>query len=321
MESVMVTGGAGFIGSNITEALLAKGYRVVVLDDLSTGKMENILDLSASDNLKFIKGSILESGLVRSIIKSENISLISHQAAISSVSTSIADPVRTMETNVAGTTSLFHIASEYGCRRIVFASSSSIYGDSPELPKRETMTPCPKSPYAMSKAAKEMLCSVFSGLYGIEIVGLRYFNVYGKRQDPASDYAAVIPKFITKALKNEPIPIEGDGGQTRDFIYIDDVVNANLKALTGDNISGSVFNVANGEQTSILELATAILEITGSGSEIVFKPARTGDIRDSVGDIEHAVRHLGFKKEFSLTQGLAETVAWYRARKAKQCAA
>jgi UDP-N-acetylglucosamine/UDP-N-acetyl-alpha-D-glucosaminouronate 4-epimerase len=321
MESVLVTGGAGFIGSNITEALLANGYRVVVLDDLSTGKMANILDLSGSDNLKFIKGSILESGLVRSIIKSENISLISHQAAISSVSKSITDPVKTMETNVAGTTSLFHIAAEYGCRRIVFASSSSIYGDAPELPKRETMAPCPKSPYAMSKAAKEMLGSVFSGLYGMETIGLRYFNVYGKRQDPASDYAAVIPKFITKALKNEPIPIEGDGGQTRDFIYVDDVVNANLKALTGDRISGNIFNVANGEQTSILELATTILEITGSKSEVVFKPARSGDIRDSVGDIEHAVRCLGFKKEFNLAQGLAKTIAWYRVRAAKQCAA
>ena len=321
MESVLVTGGAGFIGSNITEALLEKGYRVVVLDDLSTGKMENILDLSDSDNLKFIKGSILESGLVRSIIKSENISLISHQAAISSVSKSIADPVKTMETNVAGTTNLFHIAAEYGCKRIVFASSSSIYGDAPELPKRETMAPCPKSPYAMSKAAKEMLGSVFSGLYGIEIFGLRYFNVYGKRQDPASDYAAVIPKFIAKALENEPIPIEGDGGQTRDFIYINDVVNANLKALTGDNISGTVFNVANGEQTSILELATTILEITGSKSEIVFKPARIGDIRDSVGDTWNAQKHLGYSKKFHIKKGLTETVAWYREHAGKQCVA
>jgi len=312
MQSVLVTGGAGFIGSNITEALLLKGYRVVVLDDLSTGKMKNILDLSENNNLKFVKGSILESGLLRSIIKSENVSLISHQAAISSVSKSIADPVKTMETNVAGTTSLFHIAAEYGCKRIVFASSSSIYGDAPELPKRETMAPCPKSPYAMSKAAKEMLGSVFSGLYAIEIIGLRYFNVYGRRQDPASDYAAVIPKFITKALENEPIPIEGDGGQTRDFIYIDDVVNANLKALTGNNISGNIFNVANGEQTSILELATTILEITGSRSEIVFKPARIGDIRDSVGDTEYATRNLGYSNKFDIKKGLAETAAWYK---------
>ena len=321
MESVLVTGGAGFIGSNISETLLAKGYRVVVIDDLSTGKMENILALSNSDNLKFIKGGILESGLMRSIIKSEKISLISHQAAISSVSKSIADPVKTMETNVGGTTNLFHIAAEYGCKRIVFASSSSIYGDAPELPKRETMPPCPKSPYAMSKAAKEMLGSVFSSLYGIEIVGLRYFNVYGKRQDPASDYAAVIPKFIAKALDNEPIPIEGDGGQTRDFIYIDDVVNANLTALTGDNISGTIFNVANGEQTSILELATKILEITGSKSEIVFKTARIGDIRDSVGDTWKAQKHLGYSKKFDIKKGLMETVAWYRDYAGKQCVA
>jgi nucleoside-diphosphate-sugar epimerase len=322
MESVLVTGGAGFIGSNITEALLAKGYRVVVIDDLSTGKMENILALCNRDNLKFIKGSILESGLLRSIIKSENISLISHQAAISSVSKSIADPVKTMETNVAGTTNLFHIATEYGCKRIVFASSSSIYGDAPELPKRETMTPSPKSPYAMSKAAKEMLGSVFSGLYGVEIIGLRYFNVYGRRQDPASDYAAVIPKFIAKALENEPIPIEGDGGQTRDFIYIDDVVNANLRALIEDHISSTVINVANGEQTSILDLAMTILEITGSTSEIVFKPARIGDVRDSVGDIENAKKQLGYRRKFDIKKGLAETVSWYRENvRKKQCVA
>lgn len=321
MESVLVTGGAGFIGSNIAEALLARGYRVVVLDDLSTGKMENILDLSRYDNLKFLKGSILESGLLRSIIKSEHIQLISHQAAISSVSKSIADPVKTMETNVAGTTNLFHIAAEYGCKRIVFASSSSIYGDAPELPKRETMTPSPKSPYAMSKAAKEMLSSIFSGLYGIEIIGLRYFNVYGRRQDPASDYAAVIPKFISKALGNEPIPIEGDGGQTRDFIYIDDVVNANLKALTGTNISGTVFNIACGEQTSILDLATTILEITGSTSEIIFKPPRIGDVRDSVGDIGYAQKHLGYSREFDIKKGLTETVTWYREHAKTQCVA
>jgi nucleoside-diphosphate-sugar epimerase len=321
MESVLVTGGAGFIGSNITEALLMQGYRVVILDDLSTGKMENIFQIEEHDNLKFVKGSILDSGLLRSIIKSENISLISHQAAASSVSKSIADPVNTVETNIVGTTNLFQIASEHGCKRIVFASSSSIYGDAPELPKRETMVPCPKSPYAMSKAAKEMLGSIFSGLYNIEIIGLRYFNVYGRRQDPASDYAAVIPKFITKALLNELIPIEGDGGQTRDFIYINDVVNANIKALTGKAISGSVFNIAYGEQISILDLAKTILGITGSKSEIVFKPARIGDIRDSVGDIESAIKNLGYCRDFNIQQGLSETVAWYRNNLGKQCAA
>ncbi len=321
MNSILVTGGAGFIGSNIAEAMLARGHRVVVLDDLSTGKMENVLVLSKSDNLKFIKGSIEESGLLRSLIKSENISLVCHQAAVASVAKSVADPVRTMDINVSGTANLFHIAAEYGCKRIVFASSSAVYGDSPELPKRETMPFASKSPYAMSKASNEMLASVFSGLYGIEIVGLRYFNVYGKRQDPASDYAAVIPKFISQALRNDPITVEGDGGQTRDFIYIEDVVNANISALTSDRISGSVFNVANGKQTSILELAKMIVDATESQSEIVFKPTRAGDIRDSVGDISNTVNNLGHRNKFTMEEGLAATVAWYREHLGKRCAA
>jgi len=321
MESILVTGGAGFIGSNIAEALLAKGYRVVILDDLSTGKMENVLDIKHENNLKFVKGSILDRGLLRSIIKTENVSLISHQAAVSSVTKSIADPVATMETNVSGTTNLFHIAAECGCRRIVFASSSSVYGDAPELPKRETMTPSPKSPYAMSKVAKEMLGSIFSDLYGISIIGLRYFNVYGRRQDPASDYAAVIPKFISKALDDDPIPIDGDGGQTRDFIYIDDVVNANLSALTGNGVRGTIFNVGNGKQTSIIELARTIVELIGSKSEIDFKPKRAGDIRDSVSDIKNAQENLGYRRTFNIRKGLAETIAWYRQRVCKQCVA
>lgn len=321
MESVLVTGGAGFIGSNIAEALLAQGRQVVIFDDLSTGKMENVLDIKANGNMKFIKGSILDSGLLRSIIKSEQISMICHQAAVSSVSKSILDPVKTMETNITGTTSLFQMAAEYGCKQVVFASSSSIYGDAPELPKRETMQPSPKSPYAMSKAAKEMLGSIFSELYGIGIIGLRYFNVYGKRQDPASDYAAVIPKFIDMALKNEPIPVEGDGRQTRDFVYIEDVVNANLKALAVGHPTCSVYNVANGEQTSILELARTIIELTGSKSEVVFKPRRAGDIRDSVGDIEHAHKNLGYRRTFDVRKGLAETISWYREHAGKLCAA
>ena len=321
MKSILITGGAGFIGSNIAELLLAKGHRVVILDDLSTGKMENVLSLKKSDNLKFIKGSIMESGLLRSIIKSENISHISHHAAVASVAKSVADPVKTMEINVSGTANLFHIAAEYGCKRIVFASSSAVYGDSPELPKKETMPFATKSPYAMSKASNELLASVFHDLYGIDIVGLRYFNVYGKRQDPASDYAAVIPKFITQALRNEPITIEGDGRQTRDFVYIEDVVNANIAALTGERSIGSVFNVANGQQTSILELARLIIEVTESKSEISFKPARSGDIRDSVGDIGAMTDHLEHRNKFTMQEGLAATVAWYREYVVKRCAA
>lgn len=321
MESVLVTGGAGFIGSNIAEALLLRGYRVVVLDDLSSGRMENILEIQKRDNLKFIHGSILDGGLLRSIIKTENISLVSHQAAVPSVSQSVKDPIKTIDVNVTGTANLFHIAAEYGCKRIVFASSSAIYGDAPGLPKKESMTPCPKSPYAMSKAAKELLGNVFSDLYNSEIIGLRYFNVYGKKQYSASDYAAVIPKFITNALQHEPISIDGDGRQTRDFIYVADVVDANLKALFAKPVTGNLFNIAQSEQTSILDLAKIILEITGSRSEVVFKPARAGDIRESVGDSERAKKHLGFRPQFTLQQGLTETVSWYREHVGKRCAA
>lgn len=321
METILVTGGAGFIGSNIAEALLQRGHRVVVLDDLSTGRMDNIFELQKHNNLKFIKGSIEDSGLLRSIFKSESISLVSHQAAVASVAKSVADPVKTMEVNVSGTANLFHIAAEYKCKRIVFASSSAVYGDSPELPKHESMPFSLKSPYAMSKASNEMLAGVFTGLYGIDIVALRYFNVYGKRQDPASDYAAVIPKFIMQALSNEPVTIEGDGGQTRDFIFINDVVNANVKALTGERLTGSVFNIANGEQTSIRDLAEMIIEALGSTSEIVFKPARMGDIRDSVGDNSSTVNNLGYRNAYTMREGLAATVAWYRDHAVKMCAA
>jgi len=321
MESVLITGGAGFIGSNIAEALLQRGYRVVILDDLSSGKMENVIALSKSDSLKFIKGSIEDSGLLRSVIKSENISRISHHAAVASVAKSVADPVRTMEVNVSGTANLFHIAAEYGCRRIVFASSSAVYGDSAKLPKRESMPFSLKSPYAMSKAANEMLASVFLELHNIDIVGLRYFNVYGKRQDPASDYAAVIPKFITQTLRNEPITVEGDGMQTRDFIFIDDVVNANIAALTSERSSGLVYNVATGEKTSILDLARMIINAVGSQSEIVFKPSRAGDIRDSVGDVSYTIKHLGHRNKYSIQEGLDATVAWYRDNARKRCAA
>lgn len=321
MESVLVTGGAGFIGSNIAEALLLRGYRVVVLDDLSTGKMENVLDIQESDNMKFIHGSILDGGLLRSIIKSENISLISHQAAVPSVSKSVKDPIKTIDVNITGTTNLFHIAAEYGCKRIVFASSSSVYGDTPELPKRESMPLNPKSPYAVSKASKEMLASVFSNLYGMQIIGLRYFNVYGRRQNPASDYAAVIPKFITKALQNEPLPIEGDGLQTRDFSYIDDVVSANLSALTIEQIPGRVFNIAYGQRITVLDLAQLIQKETSSSSEIIYRPKRSGDVRDSLADVDLARKQLAYNPQYPINRGLVETINWYRDHSGKRCAA
>lgn len=312
METVLVTGGAGFIGSNIAETLLREGYRVVVLDDLSSGRKENIEHLLDDDNFTFIQGSILDSGLLRSIIKLHAVSRISHQAAIPSVSKSIQDPVTTSEVNIIGTVNLFDIASQRGCKRIVFASSCSIYGDTLQLPIKESLSFNSKSPYAASKAANEMLANVFSGLYDMEIIGLRYFNVYGRRQDPASDYAAVIPRFITKALANETIPIEGDGMQTRDFIYIDDVVQANLKALTGKDVPGAVFNIACGEQTSILDLAKMIVEIAGSRSGIVHLPPRKGDVRNSHADIGNARDHLDYTPRYDMKNGLVKTVDWFK---------
>ena len=315
METVLITGGAGFIGSNIAGGLLSEGYRVVIIDDLSTGRMENIEDLLERPRVSFIFGSILDTGLLRDTIRTHRVSLISHQAAVPSVAKSVADPVETAQVNITGTAGLFHVAAQCGCRRVVFASSSSVYGDSPELPKRESMPLLPKSPYAVSKAANELCGGVFSGLYGIEIAGLRYFNVYGRRQDPASEYAAVIPKFITKALAHEPLTIEGDGLQTRDFAYIGDVVEANLRALTKENVSGTVFNIAYGSCISILDLARLIIEITGSQSVIEHISPRAGDIRDSLADVALARERLGFSPRYGIRVGLRETVEWFRKAK------
>ena len=321
METVLVTGGAGFIGSNIAEAFLKRGDQVVVLDDLSSGRMENIENLQRNGDFTFYKGNILDSRLVRSILRSHGVSLISHQAAIPSVTRSIEDPVGSSQVNIIGTITLFALAAEHGCRRIVFASSCSIYGDTRRLPIGESVPVNSKSPYAASKAAKEIMAGVFTGLSGTKIIGLRYFNVYGRRQDPRSEYAAVVPRFITRALKNEAIPIEGDGQQTRDFIYIDDVVQANLKALTRDNVEGSVFNIALGAQTSILELANMIITLTGSRSKVLHLPSRPGDVRRSHADIGHARKQLGYAPTYTMRQGLRETIGWYQRLQPEGCTA
>lgn len=311
MESVLVTGGAGFIGSNIAETLLLQGDRVTVLDDLSSGSLDNIEHLLHNRNFTFIRGSIFDSGLLRSIMKIYQVTSISHQAAITSVSKSILDPVKTVETNITGTTNVFDIAAEKGCKRVVFASSCAVYGDAPALPIREDTALSPKSPYAVSKAAKEMLAKAFCGMHDVELVGLRYFNVYGRRQSPDSDYAAVIPTFVSKAIRNEPLPIEGNGLQTRDFVYIDDVVQANLLALTTDNVSGKCFNIANGSSISILDLAKSIINISGSTSSISYKPPRPGDIKESRADITGAGRELGYAPRYDIVKGLEQTIAWF----------
>jgi nucleoside-diphosphate-sugar epimerase len=313
MDTILVTGGAGFIGSNIADALASRGFRVVVLDDLSTGRLDNLDPLLHAQNFTFVRGSVLDRGLLRSIMKTYQVSGISHQAAIASVTKSVIDPVRSIEANITGTANLFDIAAESCCRRVVFASSCAVYGNGQESPKKETLPLDPRSPYAVTKAAKEMLARTFCDLHSMEIVGLRYFNVYGRRQSPGSDYAAVIPAFITRALRNEPLPIEGDGLQTRDFVYIDDVVQANLRGLTAKNVAGRCFNIGSGTNVSILELARLIIAAAGSGSAIMHRPGRAGDVRDSLADIGRSRNELGYAPEFSMSRGLAEAIAWYRA--------
>jgi nucleoside-diphosphate-sugar epimerase len=314
METVLVTGGAGFIGSNIAEALVSLGHRVVALDDLSTGKQENItcLQQKCGEAISFYRGSILDADLVKGILRDHAVTRICHQAACPSVTQSILDPVSTSSVNIIGTINLFHLAAQHGCRRIVFASSCSIYGDTERMPINESVPFRSKSPYAASKAAKELLAGVFSGLYGMDIIGLRYFNVYGRRQDPASGYAAAIPSFITKALKGETITIDGDGKQTRDFVYIDDVVQANIKALMLPQVRSSMFNIAYGEQTSIIDLARIIVDIVGSSSAITHGATRAGDIRNSLADITSARAALVYAPLYDIRRGLAETVAWYQ---------
>jgi UDP-N-acetylglucosamine/UDP-N-acetyl-alpha-D-glucosaminouronate 4-epimerase len=309
---ILVTGGAGFIGSNIAEHLLSLGYEVTVLDDLSTGRFENLRTFADHPQFLFTQGSILDLPFLRDLIKRRQIELVCHQAARPSVARSIDDPIATNEVNITGTMIVLRAAQEAHCRRVVAASSSSIYGNTAVLPKREDMPFRPRSPYAASKAAGELYLQVFHAAYGLETIGLRYFNVYGPRQDPNSHYAAVIPKFVQLAMSGDPIPIEGDGSQTRDFTYVDDVVRANLLALTAPELHGECVNIGFGEQTSISSLAETIIRHTRSTSKIVYRNPRPGDVRDSLADISLAKSLLGYKPDYRLADGLLSAIEWYR---------
>ncbi len=310
---ILITGGAGFIGSNIAERLLSLGHEVTVLDDLSTGKMQNLSAFMGHPRFEFRQGSILDLPLVRELIKRRQIERICHQAARPSVARSIDDPLATHEVNITGTLNILKAAHETGCLRVVAASSSSIYGNTAVLPKREDMHYRPRSPYAASKVAGELYLQVFHAVYGLQTVGLRYFNVYGPRQDPNSHYAAVIPKFIRLALNGEPLPIEGDGAQTRDFTFIKDVVNANVLALTVPELRGESVNIGFGEKTSIRSLAENIIRQTHSSSKIQHRDPRPGDVKDSLADISLAASLLGYQPKVRLSEGLIATIDWYRA--------
>ncbi|NOY53163.1 MAG: SDR family oxidoreductase [Deltaproteobacteria bacterium] len=309
---ILITGGAGFIGSNLAEQSIQAGHTVVVFDDFSTGRRENLEGIIDHPDFTLIEGSILDRSHLTDVMQTFSIEAVSHQAARPSVARSVEDPLATNEINVTGTLNMLKAALDSGVKKVVTAISSSVYGDTPELPKRETMPYNPQSPYAVSKVTKELYLKVFHDIYGLDTVGLRYFNVYGRKQDPKSDYAAVIPKFVTAALKGEPITIEGDGGQTRDFTYIDDVVAANLAGFVQDQAAGRSFNIAYGERISILELAEKIIEITGSRSEISYREKRQGDIRHSLADISYAEKYLAYHPQFDLEKGLTETIRWYQ---------
>jgi UDP-glucose 4-epimerase len=304
----VVTGGAGFIGSHIADALVHRGDEVVILDNLFSGKRENIRHLVDKPSVTFIEGSITDREYLDQACKGSD--GIFHEAAITSVPRSVKDPVVTNEANVSGTLNVLVAARQCGVKKILYASSSSVYGDTPTLPKHEDMIPNPKSPYAVTKLTGEYYLKVFQELYGIETVSLRYFNVFGPRQDPKSEYSAVIPRFITKVLRHESPIIYGDGSQTRDFTFVKDVVQANLRAM--DSSCTGVFNVAYGNRISLVELAHTIMESLGEDLPLKFEHSRSGDIHDSLAAISAAQKAFGFAPEYTVKTGLEETIQWYK---------
>jgi nucleoside-diphosphate-sugar epimerase len=304
---ILVTGGAGFIGSHLVEALVKRGADVVVVDDLSSGKLENLK--AVSDRITFIEGSVLSSDLMRRAAKGAR--FVVHLAAFISVPGSIVDPLKSHETNVTGTLSALATARAERVGRFIYISSSAVYGSTDALPCGEDQPYMPESPYAAQKAMGEEYVRLFSKLWGLETVRLRFFNVYGPRQNPEGGYAAVIPAFASRAKRGEPPIIFGDGGATRDFTYVGDVVNAILLALVAPDVSGGVFNVASGIETSVLDLARAIAAAAGGTLDPIHQPPRDGDIIRSVADVRRAHDALGFKTVVSLDEGLKETVESY----------
>ena len=310
MGHYLITGGGGFIGSNLAQALAERGDRVRVLDTFVTGRRENLGGVE--DRVEVIEGDLRRLADVEKAM--EGVGVVLHQGALGSVPRSIADPVATHEANVTGTLHVLWAARAAGVRRVIYASSSSVYGDTPTLPKVEEMPPAPRSPYAVSKLAGEHYCRVFSAVYGMETIALRYFNVFGPRQDPASQYAAVIPKFIRALLRGERPEIFGDGGQSRDFTYVENVVAANLAAAgaAAGALDGSVCNVACGERFTLLDLVAALNDILGTRLEPVFRPPRPGDVRHSHAAIARAAALLGYRPAVRFAEGLRRTVEWMR---------
>ena len=308
MASYLVTGGAGFIGSNIAIELVRRGETVRVIDNLATGRKENIE--SILDRIEFIEGDICDLGTI--CRAASGVDYVLHQAAIPSVARSVEDPVTTNAANVTGTLNVLLAARDGGVKRLVFASSSSIYGDSPTLPKEESMPPNPLSPYAASKLIGEYYCKIFQSLFGLETLCLRYFNVFGPRQDPRSHYAAVIPIFITAVASGRRPIVYGDGLQSRDFTFIENVIEANLLACAAPKeATGEVYNVACGECFTLLDLLDEIGSVLNKKAKALFEPARPGDVKHSLADISRARKSLSFEPKVSFAEGLRRTVEWF----------
>jgi UDP-glucose 4-epimerase len=308
----LVTGGAGFIGSNIVQTLVEQGQRVRVADDLSTGKRSNLDGLLES--VEWIQGDLADLDVARRSVAGAD--YVIHQAAIPSVPRSVADPLGNNRAGVQATLNLLVAAREAGVRRLVYASSSSVYGEAANGAKNEAMPVRPLSPYGVSKLAAEHYCLAFHTVYGFEAVALRYFNVFGPRQDPTSEYAAVIPRFITALLDRKPPTIYGDGEQTRDFTYVGNIVAANLQALTAPSAAGQTFNIAMGQATSLNQLVDALQELTGvTDVEPVHADPRPGDIRHSVADVSKARSLMGFTPQINFVDGLRLTVEWFRGQR------
>ncbi len=311
----VVTGGAGFIGSHLVERLLRDGARVRVLDNFSEGTRANLaFPRELQRRLEVVRGDVTDLDTVRRVIRGAR--YVYHQAAMRSVPRSVKDPLGANENNVTGTLHVLEAARRAKVARVVYASSSSVYGDAPELPKREDQTPSPISPYAVSKYADELYANMWTKLYGVETVGLRYFNVYGPRQDPRSEYAAVIPRFIVWGLKGMPLEVHGDGEQSRDFTYIDNVVDANLAAATAPKAPGEAFNVGCGSRISLNDIIAMLEKTLGRSLKRKHTPSRAGDVRHTLADTSKAKRLLGLEPRVDFEEGFRRTVDYFRGRKA-----
>ena len=310
MAQYLVTGGAGFIGSHLCRRLLADGHAVRVIDDLSSGQRDNLADII--DEVELVVGDLRDEALLDKVLRGVDYAL--HHAAVASVQTSVERPLFEQEVNAVGTLRFFEAARRAGVGRVVFAASAAAYGNNPTVPKREQMIPEPESPYAISKVMGEYYARVYSQLYGLQVVCLRYFNVFGPRQDPSSPYSGVISIFAERMLKGEAPVIFGDGGQSRDFVYVDNIVEANMRACTSPEAAGRVYNIGCERSVSILELVTALNEILGTALDPVFNRARQGDVRVSLADIAQARTQLGYEPIVHFAEGLQQTVAWMKSR-------